>query len=134
MSFYLYFDYHRKVSVGEKLIRNFLKSNNFTLLNASDRVKGGPFTRYNPSAPYDSDQKSCIDLIIVSNELVKYVDVVTIDSDLNFTPGRPVGKGKSVFTDHYAILISLKNLPLSDIVVPEKKMRDEMKDGEMYRL
>ena len=39
---------------------------------------------------------------------------MTIDKDLNFTPGRPVNKKKMVYPDHYAIILEMKNLPLSN--------------------
>ena len=84
------------------------------MLNGTNKVNGGPFTRYNPSAPDDDDLKSCIDLIIISKGLLKYVKVMTIDKDLNFTPGRPVSKKKMVYPDHYAIILEMKNLPLSN--------------------
>ena len=114
-------DNHEKISYGGKLIRHFLASN--TLSNASDKIIGGPFTWYNPSKPDDDSLKSCIDLVIVSNDLVKYLDKVTIDKNLDFTPSRPVSKGKLSYTDHYAILIEFKNLPIRSSIESKKKLK-----------
>ena len=65
---------HEKVSLGGKLIREILKTKN--MLNSTNKVKGCPLTRYKPAAPNDDDLKSCIDLIIISKELLKYVEEV----------------------------------------------------------
>ena len=51
-------DNHDKVSYGGNLIRDFLKSNPFILLNSTNKVKGGPFTRYNPSNYKEDKDKS----------------------------------------------------------------------------
>ena len=37
-------DNHSKVSVGGNLVRNYLTNKSYTLLNASDKTLGGPFT------------------------------------------------------------------------------------------
>ena len=63
---------HTKISFGGQLIRELLKTKKYVLLNSTNKVKGGPFTRYNPAAPEDDDSKSCLDLIIISKELLKY--------------------------------------------------------------
>ena len=77
------------------------------------KVKGGPFTRYNPANPSDDEHKSCIDLIIINKELAKYVDEVVIDKELKFTPGRPLPGKRLCHTDHYGMLLILKNIPLA---------------------
>ena len=105
---------HEKVSPGGKLIRELLKTKKYVLINGTNKVKGGPFTRYNPTAPNDDDLKSCIDLIIISKELLKYVDEVIIDKNFNFTPGKPIGRNKMCYPDHYAMLFTMKNIPLSN--------------------
>ena len=116
-------DNHSKVSVGGNLIRNFLANKSYTLLNASDKTLGGPFTRYNPACPKDDTAKSCLDLCIVSNDLFRYVEKVTIDKHLNFTPGRSLGKGNFCYSDHYALLIEIKNIPLASSQVSKKKRK-----------
>ena len=106
-------DNHEKMSHGGKLIRELLNTKKYILVNSTNRVKGGPFTRYSPSNPNDNESKSCLDLIIVSRDLFKHVDEVVIDKELNFTPGNPIGQGKVVYPDHYALILKMKNLPLA---------------------
>ena len=55
-----------KVSFGGSLLRNFLESNPYVLLNNHENAIGGPFTRYDPFVPNNEDSKSCLDLVIVS--------------------------------------------------------------------
>ena len=83
-------------------------------------TEGGPFTRYDPSKPCEDAYKSCLDLIIVSKDLVAHIDQVTIDSDLTFTPGRATRNGLC-YTDHYSILFSLQNLPLANAKRSKKR-------------
>ena len=103
---------HNKVSHGGKMIRDMINTKKYILVNSTNKVKGGPFTRYNPSNPNEDEFKSCLDLIIVSRDLFKHVDEVFIDKELKFTPGNP-GQGKVVYPDHYAIILKMKNLPLA---------------------
>ena len=49
-------------------------------------VTGGPFTREDPA----TGRLSCLDLVVVSRELVPYVKKVEIDSEKNFTVARVV--------------------------------------------
>ena len=65
---------HEKVTFGGQLIRNMLKSDKFVLVNSTSKVIGGPFTRYDPSDPKCDIKKSCLDLAIMSKELLKYLD------------------------------------------------------------
>ena len=113
-------DNHSDVSYGGKLIREFLDSGKYVLVNALNVTEGGPFTRYDPSKPCDDAYKSCLDLIIVSKDLVAHIDQVTIDSDLTFTPGRATRNGLC-YTDHYSILFSLQNLPLANAKRSKKR-------------
>ena len=69
---------NEKVSMGGKLIMDFLDKQNYVLVNSSKKVEGGPFTRVEPSDPENDTKKSCIDLIILSKDLYKYIDRVTI--------------------------------------------------------
>ena len=106
-------DNNDKVSFGGKLIKEFLSTKKYVLLNSTSKMKGGPFTRYDPAAPNDDASKSCLDLIMISKELLKYVKEVVIDKKLNLTPGNPVGRGKMVYPDHYAIIFIMHNIPLA---------------------
>ena len=80
---------HTKVSYGGKLIKELLNSKKYVLLNSNYKVQGGPYTRFNPAHPNNDGFKSCLDLVIVSRELLKYVDEIVIDKEQNFTPGNP---------------------------------------------
>ena len=52
-----------------------------------------------------------IRILLVSDTLLKYVDSLIIDSDLQVTPYRVISSDKVVYTDHYSVLLKLKNLP-----------------------
>ena len=105
---------HTKITFGGQLIRELLNTKKYVLLNSTNKVRGGPFTRYNPAAPEDEEMKSCLDLIIISKELLKYVEEVVIDKNFNFTPGKPLGGNKMCYPDHYGILFVMKNIPLAN--------------------
>ena len=62
-------DNHSKVSPAGNLLIDFLQNNEYTLLNATDKVINGPFTRYDKSDPHNNSKKSALDLVIVSNDL-----------------------------------------------------------------
>ena len=103
---------HDKVTFGGQLIRNMLSTEKYILINGSKKAVGGPFTRYDPSDPACNEKKSCLDLFIISKELMKYVDNLTIDSNLIITASRPVSRNKLVYPDHYSSLLVFKNIPL----------------------
>ena len=84
---------------------------NWTLVNSLGRevVKGGPFTREDPATGI----MSCLDLWVVSKELLPYVGSLIIDKDKQMTPYRAVRekkKYKLTYTDHLSSLLTLKNL------------------------
>ena len=103
---------HEKCSFGGKLVKNLLNTGKFMLVNASNKVEGGPFTRYDPAHPNDETKKSCLELVIVSKNLFKYVEKLIIDKNLSQTPGRVISKTKIVYPDHYSITLKFKNIPL----------------------
>ena len=109
---------HEKCSFGGKLVKNLLNSGKYVLVNASSKVEGGPFTRYDPSKPNDEGRKSCLELVIVSRNLFKYVDKLIIDKKLALTPGRVISKTKIVYPDHYSLILKFKNIPLK----PQKSL------------
>ena len=123
---------HEKVTFGGQLIRNMLKSDKFVLVNSTSKVVGGPFTRYDPSDPKCEIKKSCLDLAIISKELLKYVHKMTIDKNLKITPCRPISKTKMVYPDHFSFLLTFKNLPLKINVkncVPKYTLWNTNKEG-----
>ena len=81
----------------------------YVLVNASKKVIGGPFTRYEPSDPEDNDNKSVLSLCIVSAELYEYVDSLTIDKEKHITPYRTISKSKKTFTDHYTMIVNVNS-------------------------
>ena len=69
----------------------------------------GPFTRIDPA---NSDNKSCLDLVIMSKNLLNYLKELKIDKDRLFPPCRPTKK--AIYTDHLSILVIFKNIPLRE--------------------
>ena len=99
-----------KITYGGSLLLEFLENGNYILINATNLVKDGPYTRYDPSAPNDDKKKSALDLFIVSKALFKYVDSLVIDKNLINTAAR-ITKDKTTYSDHYSCILTLKNLP-----------------------
>ena len=101
-----------KISFGGQMIRDFTESDKYILVNATKKVIGGPFTRYEPSDPENDAKKSVFSLCIVSCELFEYIESLTIDKDKNITPYRTLSKNKKTSTDHYTMIVLFKNIPL----------------------
>ena len=76
-----------------------------------DIVEGGPFTRFDPNDPQNDSKKSLLDIVVVSNELGKYIGKLEIDKNQQWTPYK-VEKDKLKFPDHYAVKITLQNIPI----------------------
>ena len=98
-----------KVSHGGQLLRDFVQNSDYVLVNSTEKTVSGPFTRVDPADP---NKLSALDLCIVSQELLYYVDSLIIDKNRNFTPYRPIWRRKMVYTDHYSLLLTLKDCPL----------------------
>ena len=103
---------HEKVSFGGKLVHKLLETEDYVLVNNTEKCKGGPFTRYDPSDPSNESKMSCLELVIVNKELFEHVEELVIDKDKVFTPHRPVGKGKLIFTDHFSLILKFSNLKM----------------------
>ena len=102
---------HEKVSNGGALVREMLSVGKYVLVNAMEKVQGGPFTRYEPNDFNCREKRSCLDLAIVSRDLSKFIDKVVIDDKLEFTPGYSNGKTMK-YSDHFSLLIKFKGIPL----------------------
>ena len=89
-----------------------MDTGNYKLVNTSDKVSGGPFTRVDPGDPNDDTKKSVLDLCIVSKELNNYVKSLIIDRDRKFTPHLAVNSNELIYTDHFSLLLTLNRLPL----------------------
>ena len=101
-----------KISFGGQLVKDMLDTGRYVLVNATEKCKGGPYTRVDPSDPFNDDKKSVLELCIISKELFKYVETLVIDKDRKFTPFRPVNNQKMTYTDHYSLVLTMKNIPL----------------------
>ena len=99
------------------------------LVNKLPITVGGPFTRFDPSAPNDCDKKSCIDFVMISPNLLKNIESMKIDKTGDLKMIRATydkGKIEAKTTDHYTIVAKLVNLPIrteNNKEVPEKEVR-----------
>ena len=103
---------HPEVSLGGRLLRDLLSTRNWYLVNGlgQEVVTGGPYTRKDPA----TGKQSCLDLFVVSRELLPYVKKLEIDSQREMAVGRSVKMGskyKMVYSDHYTCLLTLSDLP-----------------------
>ena len=102
---------HNNISYRGEMIRELLMENEYYLINNSDLTEGGPFTWVSRA---DSSIRSCLDLVILSANLVPFVTRMVVDSKQQYCPKR-VGvrkdKTRVVKTDHHPIILSLENLP-----------------------
>ena len=112
-----------KVSFGGQMIRSLIDSDKYVLINGSSKVTGGPGTRENPAIP---EQKSALDLVIVSTELEKYIKGMEIDDSRKFSPFRRTPSGKVSYSDHYEICVTFRNIPCH---VPQNKSQKKYQDG-----
>ena len=99
---------NEKISFYGKLIRNFLKDGEYKLVNSSSKVKGGIWTREDPA---DKENKSVLDIVIVSSALEKYVKVMEVDSERKFTSFKQIKGGQLSFPDHYSLKVTFKGIP-----------------------
>lgn len=84
-------------------------------------VDGGPYTRKDPA----TGTISCLDLFVVSRELLPYVKKLLIDKEQKMTPARAIkkkGKVNMTYTDHYSLMLTLEGLPRKQEKREEKKV------------
>ena len=84
-------------------------------------VEGGPFTRKDPA----TGNLSCLDLFVVSRELLPHVSKLCIDSERKWAVARAVKCGKSykkVYSDHYTCILTLSDLPKAQGRREEKRV------------
>ena len=102
---------HPEVSAGGHLIRDLLDSGDWALVNnLEEKVEGGPFTREDPATGH----LSCLDLWVCTTSLIPHIKILTIDKERRLTMARPVrrrGSWQLVHSDHFAMILSLQNLP-----------------------
>ena len=76
-----------KVSYGGELMKELLETGKYVLINSTEKTRNGPWTREDPS---NNDNKSVLDLVIVSSGLEKFVDEMVIDNTREFTPFKQI--------------------------------------------
>ena len=110
-----------RISSGGQLIRDLISSGRFVLVNNLEITKGGPFTRFDPG---DVSKKSCLDLVIVSVNLVQFVKELIIDSENIYQISRVTnvnGNLKLTPTDHHTLILTFQNLPTKVLDKPITK-------------
>lgn len=88
------------ISVGGFLVRDLAKTGSLVLANNLPNCIGGPFTRFYPADPSNIDKMSFIDFVLVSPNLVKYVNIMEIILTY-FTKWRLLS---CTSTDHFTII------------------------------
>ena len=79
-----------EVSKGGVLVRELLASKEYVLVNNTDKAEGGPFTRVDPG---NANNRSCLDLCIISVNILPYIKRMIIDIGKECTPYRIIRKG-----------------------------------------
>ena len=97
-----------KISFGGQLVRDLIDSEEYVIVNNLGLAEGGPWTWVDPADP---QHRSCLDLAIVSQNLLPFVTDMKVDSSRKITPKRVIarrGKMTVRHTDHFALEIKLK--------------------------
>ena len=102
---------HQKVSVGGEFIKTLLSSGQYICLNNHKDAIGGPFTRYDPAEPLNKERMSCLDIAIISLNLLPFFQSIEIDSAMKYSPSRAVNKSTTKFSDHFPVIITFDNIP-----------------------
>ena len=93
------------------MIRNLIGTKQYVLVNNLDIVEGGPWTFIDRQ---DGLRKSCLDLIIVSINLLPFITKVEVDNKRKFTPRRVMkrkDKIVTIFSDHFSTKVEMKGIP-----------------------
>ena len=81
---------------------------------------GGPFTRKDPAM----GNMSCLDMFIISRELLPYVKKLRIDSKREMAVCRAVKRGgqyEMVYSDNFTSLLTISNLPRENEIKQQKQ-------------
>ena len=110
---------HPGVSHGGSLIRELLEQEEqeYFLLNAWEEAEGGPWTWVSRA---DGAVKSCIDLVILSANLMPYLTKMQVDSEQKFCSKKVIrtkGKQKVIRSDHLPIIVELAKMPKANVKV-----------------
>ena len=96
-------DIHDMGSNGQKL-HNMIIKYNLHVINSME-ICAGIFTRVNNKI---KGEKSVLDYVIASDDLLRYIKNMLIDTNKQFTPWRTIKSGKR-FSDHNAISLKLES-------------------------
>ena len=120
---------HATVSYGGTLVRELLEDEDYCLANNLDLVEGGPFTWV---SRVDRSIQSCLDLVILSTNLLPFLTKMVVDTKQQYCPKR-VGvrnnRNTVVKTDHHPIILSLENMPRSKNKKPKSTRWNLFKTG-----
>ena len=72
---------HSKISFGGGLLRALLSEGHYICSYYHPNATGGPWTRVDPANP---ETKSCLDLVIISSDLLPFFLSLTIDPDRKY--------------------------------------------------
>ena len=104
-----------------KIVLDMIEAEDHVLVNSQEVVKNGPFTRFDPKEPKDPNKKSLLDYIIVSRNLLEYINELEVDVDQKWTASRNV-KGTLKFPDHYALMLTMTKIPMKKTMsIPPRK-------------
>ena len=81
------------------------------MLNNLPIVEGGPWTWVSRSDP---NVKSCLDLVIISRNLLPFIHRLVVDVEQQFTPFRVIKRKDrlvSCYTDHFSLKIIMSGMP-----------------------
>ena len=92
------------ISFGGGLIRSLLSDGSYICLNNHNNTSGGPWTQVDPA---DLDIKSCLDLVIISTNLLPYFVSMAIDSARKFSHVRASNKKEYRY---FHIIVQFKNI------------------------
>ena len=80
-----------KITYGGEHLREMLKENKMVLVNGLELTQGGPWTWESRADP---NKKSCLDLVMVSEDLIPYVSSLLVDSKREYAPCRVTNRKK----------------------------------------
>ena len=118
-----------KISFGGQFIRDLVDSGDYLIMNNSDKCVGGPWTWRDPANP---NNRSCLDLVIVSSQLSPFVEEILVDSDRKYGMSRVIReKGRLVqrFSDHFTICVTLGKLSVGNNTVTKVSDWNLRKEG-----
>ena len=109
------------ISYGGKLLRDLLETEEYILLNNLDIVEGGPWTWVSRA---NQGVRSCLDLAVISRNLLPFVSKVIVDREQRFTPYRVIKRRTGItsyHSDHFSFKVILSGMPSARCGVKQKE-------------